>query len=267
MIGWSNMGAGQSLNFKVTRYNENTNLNNVVGSENEIAVLTNTDFIQWSVLSKLPSTPINTEIVIIIGDNVEHPSFQVTKKENVLVYPYYVMQYISGQWVGKISKIYQNGTWLSLNRILFDNGFNTELWEKNTSVYNQYYGNSGASAASYIRDVIHVQLNDSSCWKFAWITTKDLINRDVYSTLNIRISVMNNVGNASTNGGEIVLSSVNTGSMQNYTYYITSLQDGAKTYTIDISSIDNFYIALGAGYNCNSGGQNTNYSVDKVWLS
>lgn len=269
MIGWSNMSAGQSFGFTVTQYAENTDFSNLTGKENEIAILTDTKISQWRCLSSLPSNPVTNEAIIIVGKDVDI-AVPALKKQNITIYPYYVMQYISGEWVNKISKIYQGGVWVDLNYILFSNGFKAADWEINTSAYNDinyqsYMGNAGKQGC-YVSNIIYIENTNGGCWSGCYVGTRNNIQKKIYTTLNFNLT-LTNPGTSATGGAWLMLASTKEGNLNGKTYLIKQLLTSG-TITVDISSItNNFYIFFIGGYNCSSGGQNTKISLTKVWLS
>lgn len=267
MIGWSNMGAGQSFGFTVTQYAENTDFSNLTGKENEIAILTDTKISQWRCLSSLPSNPVTNEAIIIVGKDVDI-AVPALKKQNITIYPYYVMQYISGEWVNKISKIYQGGVWVDLNYILFSNGFKAADWELNTVVsYTSYTipgANGGAQGAS-IGNTLYVYDTNASCWQSTYIGLRMPILIPEYANyLNFNIS---NMTDLNTSAATCIISTSNTGNIASACLSVTYLRNTGQ-YQIDVSTArnTNVYIFFTAGVHCNGGGQ-TDYVIDKVWLS
>lgn len=269
MIGWSNMGAGSSLGFSIHEYPMGTDFNNITGVENEIAIATDTSISEYAFLNELPQEFTNNGIVVLVGHNDDF-SFNIIDKINILVYPYSVFQYINNEWVNRISKIWHNGSWVDLNQILFDDGMKAELWEINTSVYNnmanQSFRSNGGVTSSYVRNIIYVNYSVGSCWTGCWAGTKNIVNKGSYTTLNFNLT-LTDPGTSATGGAWLMLASTKEGNLSGKTYLIQQLlTDG--TITVDISSItDDFYIFFNGGQNCSSDGKNTKITLTKIWLA
>lgn len=107
-------GGGSDLNFKVIAVASESALP-TSAAENTIAVITTTPISEWemsAVTSPTWSAPEGfvyiTTRASYLGDGI---AFNAIKRNGLWVYPTGCQQYVSGAWVSKIAKIYQNGAW------------------------------------------------------------------------------------------------------------------------------------------------------------
>jgi hypothetical protein len=126
MIGRTNTGGGGGggLNFKVV--GGTTAPSNP--KENMIWVNTSTAITDYVFSATQPSSVSGR--VWISTDTSSTVEFNALKKHSIMVYPLSAKQYVSGAWVNKAAKSYQNGKWVDwwLGE-LFDNG---NQWESVT---------------------------------------------------------------------------------------------------------------------------------------
>ena len=107
MIGRTNAaggGVGGGLDFKVKSYETLPS----VGTDNEIAVITNTPMTGWVMQAEQP-TASDGLVWIEVSTTSEVP-FYADKKELIRLYPASVKQYVNGAWASKEAHIYQ-GEW------------------------------------------------------------------------------------------------------------------------------------------------------------
>lgn len=108
MIGRTNTGGGGGLNFKVV--GGTTAPSNP--KENMIWINTNTPITDW-VFSATQPTAASGRVWISTG-TPSPAEFNALKKNGIQVYPLYANQYVSGAWVSRTAKIYQNSKWVTL---------------------------------------------------------------------------------------------------------------------------------------------------------
>lgn len=117
-IGRTNTGGGGGggLNFKVV--GGTTAPNNP--KENTIWINTDADITSW-VFSV--TEPTGKDGMVWISTGTSSPvEFNALKKNGIVVCPISATQYISGTWVEKTAKSYQNGKWVDWIRYLYDKG-------------------------------------------------------------------------------------------------------------------------------------------------
>ena len=89
--------------------------------ENTIWVNTSTSITSW-VFSATQPTRATGRVWISVGAS-SSVAFNALKKNNITVYPLSAKQYVSGKWVDKTAKIYQNGAWVDWwDGQLYENG-------------------------------------------------------------------------------------------------------------------------------------------------
>lgn len=120
-IGRTNAGGGgSSLNFKVIAVASESALPSTA-AENTIAVITTTPITSYVFSSTVPTSPMEGMVWFTTGTS-SAASFNAIKKNGLWVYPTGCQQYVSGAWVSKVPKIYQNGAWRVWSRYLYNAG-------------------------------------------------------------------------------------------------------------------------------------------------
>lgn len=107
---------GGGLNFKVVGQTTQP-----TGAENLIWVNTDAVITSWAFSSTGPVSPAEGTVWFATGIE-STTAFNALKKNQLSIYPASCKQYISGAWVGKIAKTYQNGTWQEWCAYLFNEG-------------------------------------------------------------------------------------------------------------------------------------------------
>lgn len=233
-IGRTNTGGGGGggLNFKVvggTAQPSNP-------SENTIWVNTDTAITEWAFSATEPSAPVEGMVWIATVTNAA-TSFNAIKKNNIQVYPTSAKQYIGGAWAEKGANIYQDGEWKSFQKRLYWLGnLTTEL-----VLTNNYY-------ATLTQNTDSLSFTDTNDMAESWWRFGEVLD-GTYKTLYVNVT--------STTGGFDI--EVRSGTSHTSTKLATTGRiNGAKTYSLDISSITNGYI-----YFLVFIGTTT---VNKVWL-
>lgn len=156
-MGWGNgnlgVGGAAGLNFEVfggtskpTNPKENT-------------IWVDTDSIHsWAFSATAPENPEDDMVWFSVGSS-SSAAFNALKKNSVMVYPLYAKQYVSGAWVDRTAKSYQNGGWVEwlTDFILVDtNGVrdgytkrgatNTTCTVNSNNIVVKYSGGSGSTA-------------------------------------------------------------------------------------------------------------------------
>ena len=101
-------GGGAALNFKVV--GGTSAPGNPI--ENTIWVNTGTAITSWYISPAAPLSP--AEGMVWIKEGIQSDTtFNALKKNAAMIFPISAQQYVSGAWVEKTPKIYQNGAWTS----------------------------------------------------------------------------------------------------------------------------------------------------------
>lgn len=101
-----NGGGGTALNFSIVGGTTQPSS----PKENTIWVNTETAVTSWCISPAAPSSPA-AGMVWIMNDTSSAISLNALKKNSILIWPLSAKQYISGAWVDKMTKIYQDGAW------------------------------------------------------------------------------------------------------------------------------------------------------------
>ena len=121
---FNTMSGGAGLNFKVVGgTTQPTN-----PKENTIWINTDAEIAGWALSADAPTDPAEGMVWIKNG-TLSGSVFNALKKENLLVYPLYASQYISGAWIKKEAYIYQAEEWKPFNTYVFYNGTLLEGYE------------------------------------------------------------------------------------------------------------------------------------------
>ena len=111
------VASGTSLNFKVVGgTSEPAN-----PKENTIWVNTDAEITGWGFSASAPTNPAEGMIWFQTGTS-SPAAFNALKKNGIAVYPNGCKQYVSGAWVAKTAKTYQNSTWQEWRVYLFRQG-------------------------------------------------------------------------------------------------------------------------------------------------
>ena len=105
---------GIRLNFKIVRYESESELMDATPQENTIGVVTTTKISSWLLSPAEPPSP-NTNMVWIKIGGSSVTEFNALKKNGIIIRPISAWQYLSGIWTEVSAMIYQNGwkTWFT----------------------------------------------------------------------------------------------------------------------------------------------------------
>ena len=123
---------------------------------------TETEISGWVFSAEEPGEPSDGMVWIILGTTSE-VSFNALKKNMVMVYPVSAKQSVSGVWVDKDAKIFQDGAWVQFvaNIIVYDTGIeNWTLTLENVTRAENYLNaalatNGNASIKTASMDITH----------------------------------------------------------------------------------------------------------------
>lgn len=114
-------GGGANLNFRIKQYPVSTDISQITGKENDIAVLTATAITNWQLSYSAPDSPAAGDLWIKLASSSLH-EIEILKKQSILLYINAAFQYENGAWVRKKAYLYHSGAWNDLDIFLFDNG-------------------------------------------------------------------------------------------------------------------------------------------------
>ena len=209
--------------------------------ENTIWVNTSTDITGWAFSVTEPSSPV--EGMVWIKTNTSGIiAFNALNKNTIEIYPLSAKQYISGAWVDKTAKIYQNQQWVDW--------WNGELY-KNGETYNDItggWGSKSSTAGNVIEPVFEsdgIRISFSRA-KYATQTssiasTADPIDLADVTTLSINIYSWS----GSRGYFRFGVCHSSTTNASNLTSYITINEAGI--HELDVQSLDGlYYVVFGA---------------------
>lgn len=91
------------------------------GSENMIWVNTDTEISGYVFSATAPTNPVEGMVWFATGA-VSNAAMNIDKKNTVMLYPLSCKQYISGAWVIKTAKTYQDGAWKEWSLYFYNEG-------------------------------------------------------------------------------------------------------------------------------------------------
>lgn len=202
---------------------------------NTIWVNTSTSITSWFFSATQPTSPAAGMVWFQTGTG-SNVAFNALKKNNITVYPSNCKQYVSGAWVSKTAKTYQNGAW--------QNWWDGELF-MNGNQYSFITGgwkivNAGVGTGKINTDSIFLGYSGSSGRESAAFT-EDKVDVTAYKTLYAKVN--------KTNGDDftIGLCTENTKSLPSYSYKKTKTSNGEEVMSCDISSATGkYYIGANA---------------------
>jgi hypothetical protein len=123
MLGRTNSGGGTGNAAELTIYGGTTRP--AKATQNTIWIDTDVEITSYVLSSKEPETPAEGMAWIKIGNSKGSIQANAPVGDNwITVYPITAKQYISGEWVNKTAKSYQNAQWVDwLVRIVPNNSF------------------------------------------------------------------------------------------------------------------------------------------------
>ncbi len=160
-------GGGVLLNFRITQYNEGTDLSRIIGKPNEIAVMTANKIKGWTISMEEPELPQTGDIWIKTTETT-NISFDILKKNSLILNLMAVFQYETGEWKKREAAIYQDGSWHHFEIWLYNRGDQctdtTGGW-KSTNYYD---------AVSFYNDRINCSATAGD--GYASVCTKNKVN-------------------------------------------------------------------------------------------
>ena len=213
-------------------------------SENMIWVNTDAEITSW--IFSATQTETTAEGMVWFKTALASPAeFNALKKNSVMVYPIATKQYVSGAWVSKTAKIYQDSTWEDvLSTIyLFKSGTGnlvdfTKKLSHSTSGYACTITPSNITASSYV--------NDGEAGYVSFYTTSK-VDLTGYSTLYFDVKVTKawdgeeptfGVASATIPASEI--------GINKFTAKKSLAVSSRKTISVDITNIDSGYVGAWA---------------------
>lgn len=249
MLGRTNTGGGGSggLNFQVI--GGTTAPNNP--KENTIWVNTSTKITDWVFSATQPSNPSNGMVWFSTGTS-STAAFNALKKNGIQVYPISTKQYVSGAWVDKTAKSWQNGAWVEwfARTYLFKDG---NTYEDITGGWIAVNGSAGV-----INSNNNIYLYTSTTGAINSLGTEKEVYKGNYTRLCAEVVAVNTYAAAP---GTTFIATRDRGS------YAGSSEIGevqgapVGTWTIDISTApDKFYVSCYVY----RGGESL--EISKIWM-
>ena len=181
IFGYPIMGGGGSdLNFKAIAVASESALPSTA-AENTIAVITTAPITSYVFSSTAPTSPAEG-MVWFATSTASTVGFNAIKRNGLWVYPTGCQQYVSGAWVPKTSKTYQNGAWVDWDIVLYADGKQYVPWTATP------YEGTITWGASYV-ELLNTVTN------FCDIATNNTINFAGKSKLRIIAEQVATVGN------------------------------------------------------------------------
>lgn len=223
-------------------------------TENTIWVNTDQTITSWVFSHNQPANPSEGMVWIVNGISEVH-EFDAVTDVSLRVQVESVKQYISGAWVVKTTKVYQNGVWNETILNLYKSG-------------NEYVGTTGGwsntNNANKYNTHLFIREAVSDDYVYSNMHTNNKIDLTSYTVLNVRMKTAK-TSSHSYKTQIAVSSSASTCTGGSQSGVVTKTQPNNNTSefvaTLNIENVSGeYYITLGGGY------QNHLY-VYEVWLS
>lgn len=224
---------GASLNFKVvggTSVPSNP-------SANTIWVNTSTAISDWVFSATQPTGA--TGRVWIQTDKASTVAFNALKKNNIMVYPVSVKQYVSSKWVDKTAKTWNGSKWIDwYNGEIFLNG------NQYTDITGGWKACNGSGQKVTIGSSSMVFTNTGDSDRYATAYTVNSLDLSKYTKIIATISIPS----TSDAKDEFKLGVTNQNTNNEPTSFVASktitAQSGNMDVTLDISTVTRGYVAL-----------------------
>ena len=214
------------------------------GTENMVWINTGTAISSYVFSATEPTNPIEG-MVWVTTSTVAPVPIDTSDENTVLIYPILCQQYISGAWVTKTAKTYQDGQWKDWGKTLYNYGVTDLEFSFSTD-----YASNGLLQSNYI----HLESTNKYGGTVS-MSTSPAINLTPYTVAKIEIE--NTGGYATmTIGFGATVGALNEA---NWSY---QGEMAKQTVTIDISSLsDSHYLSASRVTNSDSRG----VGVTKIW--
>lgn len=249
--GYGNGGGGAGLNFKVV--GGTTMPANPSG--NTIWVNTSTTITSYVFRPTQPTG--SAGMVWIRTGTTNDVSFNALKKNSVIIFPQGAMQYVSGAWTYKTTKIYQSGAWKDLARAgyLYYDGYQCVSTTGGWTGSGYSANGVSAVAATFNANNMYFAGGNSNISVAGTVKAVSLSN---YTRIGIKGKVSSVYNNA--HGLELVVSSNKNTDNQSAVLKLNTV--GAFTKYLNISSLaGNYYVSVRAASNPACEG-----TVTEVWM-
>lgn len=149
-------------------------------SENTIWVITNAEITGYAFSATAPGSPYEGQVWIQTGSQ-STVAFSIVEENPIYVYPIFCNQYISGAWVHKTAKSYQNGEWVDWwDGYLYNAGDLYENiiggWEFHALQNENGTGNPGTPTITYNSDNINIVCDNANGYQSGVFCTKNKIS-------------------------------------------------------------------------------------------
>lgn len=216
--------------------------------ENTIWVNTDAAITDWIFNTSTPTTRCDGSALsggeVYFKCGVEAPvPINILKKNGALEYPNKCYQYISGSWVLKTAKTYQDGTWKSWSVYLYNRGFNnTSVGGGMTQSGWAWSGNGSNGTAAYASDCIVFSGSSGAATRHIFCGSASSINLTGKSTAKIVYQVLLDL--ISPRSGFFICPAQDIGTYSGVVWF--TVASGEHTGTIDISALSgSYYVGVG----------------------
>ncbi|MDO4566399.1 MAG: hypothetical protein Q4B42_03615 [Oscillospiraceae bacterium] len=272
--------SGDKLNFKpggsvsalkVQSYATEAALLADTPKDGTIGVVTETPITEWVFSTTQPTTRQDGSELsggeLWFKCGISSPAARnVLKKNSAWVYPNLCYQYVSGVWISKLSKTYQDGAWMEWSKYLYDKGDEClTIGGGGWTASGFIWGSNDPNPGLVTKNADHMLIGCASGAKTTVVGKSALIDVSGYRTLSLIYDVV-----TAGSGSNSVFLNV---ASNKEAFHTSSVAMARHNYpavgndyllTGDISAVnDSYYIAVST---YDSGGTLT-IRVKEVWLS
>lgn len=249
-------GSGAGLNFKIiggTTAPKNPR-------ENTIWINTNTKITNWTFSNTEPTEKTQGVIWIYCG-NSSDVSFNVLKRNDIQIYPVGAYQYISGSWVKKEAKTYQDGEWIDWTMYLY------YLLNDYTDITGGWTNGDSQNATTTTISIdetgvftFSLSVADAATGRQGWVHTTNDVDLTDYSKVCVNITKDYN-GSSRGASHEIRVGTDHWGKDA----YTTITDNTAGLYEVDVSGLTGMY-KITIFVQAQVGPEGHTISFDSIWL-
>lgn len=231
--------------------------------ENTIWVNTSADITGWVFSVTEPTNPTDGMVWFVTG-TASPVGFNAVRRNGLWVYPTNCQQYVSGVWVRKTAKTYQNGAWVSWRPYLYNQGNECADVTGGWAGVAADFGVASGLAPTITKGASAITAEITTMYRSGQLITGKSISFSGYKTLTFVVTGI-------TAGGEdnpnyypwAAVFKQRGGNYQNTTLaHKTVTAEG--TVNVDISNVSSGYVGVGLYYNNTVG--KTSITISDIYL-
>ena len=253
------ISTGAELNYSVAAYASEDELPQTA-DENTIAVITDTEITAHVFAAEEPKTPAEGLVWFETGA-AGKVYFAATADGSIYLYPSKARQYVSGAWVSKNAKIFQNTTWNSIIIVLFEAGNQYEGITGGWSKEGYFYEDEN-SAATINKEII-CEANSGAAENENGVAGK---KKRVKLSEDTTIVIRGSINNYQETSKYVVGISETKGDIKNSDLNVKIIGEGDFEEEINFAESGNYYVYIAAYVASSSDIYESSISINEIYL-